>query len=78
VFTFGGGKTNVGPQSVRILQAFVTEFRKAVFCDSLEALAAADPNRAEGIVRQGTASIRLGRLTKQLEARFPGAKQKTG
>jgi len=70
VFTFGGRKTNVGPQSVRILQAFVTEFQKAVLYDSLEAIAAAEPDRADAIVRQAASSVRIRRLTRKIESQF--------
>lgn len=64
--TYGGQRVDIGPASIRLLRGIVTEFRAAVLFDSIETLAAADPNRVGGLLRRAASTVRLVRLMKQV------------
>ncbi len=64
--TYGGQRVDIGPASIRLLRGIVTEFRAAVLFDSIEALAAADPNRVGGLLRRAASTVRLARSMKQV------------
>ncbi len=69
-FTYGGRKINVGPGSVRLLQAIVAEFRTALLFDSVENLAAVEPDRAVTLLRRAESRVHLARVMKQVERPF--------
>lgn len=63
--TYGGKRIDIGPRSLRLLKEIVTEFQTAVLYDSIEAVAAADPNRAAGLLRRAGATVQIARVMKQ-------------
>ncbi|MCZ6752518.1 MAG: hypothetical protein O7E51_11910 [Acidobacteria bacterium] len=65
--TYGGRKIDVGPASVRLLRAIVAEFQAALLFDSLEAIAAAEPNRAVVLLQRAGSQVQLTRMVKQVE-----------
>lgn len=69
--TYGGRRIDIGTTSVRLLRAIVTEFGTAVFFDSIETLAAADPHRTVGVLRRAGSAVQLARLMKQLRGLAP-------
>jgi hypothetical protein len=68
--TYGGRRIDIGPASLRLLKTIVTEFRAAVLYDSIEAIAAADPTRAVGLVRRAASNVHLARVMKQWQGVF--------
>ena len=64
--TFGGRRIDVGPKSAELLCAIVAEFRAALLFDSVEALAAADPNRALALLRRAASRVQMARVMKQV------------
>ena len=68
--TYGGRRIDVGPASAILLRAIVTEFRTALLFDSVEALAAADPNQALTLLRRAGSRVHLARVAKEFETLF--------
>jgi hypothetical protein len=68
--TYGGRKIDVGPASLLLLRAIVTEFRTALLFDSVEALAAADPNQALTLLRGAGSRVHLAHVAKEFERLF--------
>ena len=68
--TYGGRRIDVGPASAILLRAIVTEFRTALLFDSVEALAAADPNQALILLRRAGSRVHLARVAKEFERLF--------
>lgn len=68
--TYGGRKIDVGPASGRLLRVIVAEFRAALMFDSVEAIAAVEPNRAVALLRRAGARVQLARIVKQVERLF--------
>jgi hypothetical protein len=60
--TYGGRRVDIGPASVRLLRAIVSEFRTAVLFDSIEAVAAADRARAVGLLRRAASQVQVARV----------------
>ena len=65
--TYGGRKLDVGPASALLLRAIVTEFHAALLFDSVEALAAAEPNQVLTLLRSAASRVHLGRVAKQFK-----------
>lgn len=70
LLTYGGRKIDVGPASALLLRAIVAEFRVALLFDSVEALAAAEPNHALALLRRAGSRVHLARVLKQVERLF--------
>lgn len=66
--TYGGQRIDIGPTSVRLLRALVMEFRTAVLFDSIESLAAADPDRAVSLLRRAGSARQLTWVMRQMRA----------
>lgn len=65
--TYGGRKIDVGPASALLLRAIVTQFRAALLFDSVEALAAAEPNQVFTLLRRAGSRVYLARVAEQFE-----------
>ena len=63
--TYGGTRVDIGPASLRLLKTIVTEFQTAVLYDSIEAIAAADLNRAAALLRRAASKVHQARVMRQ-------------
>jgi hypothetical protein len=66
--SFGGQRVDIGPRSIRLLAAMVNEFRTAVLFDSIEALAAADLRRLDGLLRQAGSDVQIARVMRKVRS----------
>lgn len=68
--TYGGRKLDVGPNSIRLLQTIVTEFRTAILFDAVEGLVTANPERLFGLLQRAVSDIQIAKVTRAFQNKW--------
>lgn len=63
--TYGGKRVDIGPASLCLLNRIVTQFRTAMLYDSIEVIAEADVDRANGLIRRAVTEVQLARMRRK-------------
>jgi hypothetical protein len=65
--TYGGRKLDVGPNSIRLLQTIVAEFRTAILFDAVEILATANPKCLFNLLQRAVSDIEITKVTRAFQ-----------
>jgi hypothetical protein len=68
--TYGGRKLDVGPDSMRLLQTIVAEFRTAILFDAVETLVTTDVDRLSDLFQQAVSNIQITKVTRAVQKRM--------
>ena len=68
--TYGGRKLDVGPNSIRLLQTIVAEFRTAILFDAVEILFAANPESLFDLLQRAVSDIQNAKVTRNFQNKW--------
>lgn len=65
--TYGGRKLDIGPNSIRLLQTIVDEFRTAILFYAVEFLSTANPERLSDLLQRALSDIQIAKVTRDFQ-----------
>lgn len=68
--TYGGRKVDVGPASILLLKTIVSELRRAILFDAIEALATKDSQRLGSLLQRAQSEIQMRKIMKATRAEW--------
>ena len=76
--TYGGGRLDIGPDSLRLLRSFRDEFLEALLYDSLETVANNDQRKFSVLLAMAAQRVHVARATRKVREMLEGRTQQSG